>query len=388
MEETRNMKLKELIFTADERNQIKKYIQQINQNISKQDMTPLQRMNLVINHKKPDRVPVCLSSMEHTSRSIGASVRDIMMNPKKAILADLGTLATYNCDSVCSAYAEPHVIGTEELGTKVFYPENSSPVLKDFALKDLKDVEKLEIPDPYKDGKLPIVLQIIEFLRDKIGDQVPIWQCLNGPFGHAGDLRGYTQLMRDLVQNPSMAHALMEFCTEVAVTIAKAVQTAGAVPWPFDALSSPEYIGEKRYFDLVYPYQKKMVHRLTPPGTMLGIDGNVSDIIDEYADTGALAIHVDAGLNLIGLKGPNLSDVAEFKRRIGQKTTLLVQCIKIPHLKKGSPEEIKRLMNEIMSLLGPGANFILETDVVPLDIPEQNLKNIMELILTYGKYEN
>lgn len=381
------MKPKILNFTADEQNQIEKYIRQINQNISKQDITPLERMNLVFNHKKPDRVPVCISSMEHTSRSIGASVRDIMTNPKKAILADLGTLAIYTCDSICSAYAEPHVIGTEEMGTKVFYPEDSSPVLKDFALKDLKEIEKLEIPDPYKDGKLPMVLQIIEFLRDKIGDQVPIWQCLNGPFGHAGDLRGYTQLMRDLMQNPSMVHALMEFCTEVAVTLAKAVQTAGAVPWPFDALSSPEYIGRKRYFDLVYPYQKKMVQRLTPPGTMLGIDGNVGDIIDEYADTRALAIHVDTSLNLVGLKGPDLSDVAEFKRRIGQKTTLLVQYIKNFHLRKGSSEEIKELMKQVMNLLAPGASFILETDVLALDIPEQNLRNFMKLTKIYGKYK-
>ena len=105
-------------------------------------------------------------------------------------------------------------------------------------------VEKLEIPDPYKDGKLPLVLQIIEFLRDKIGDHVPIWQNSNGPFGYAGDLRGYTQFMRDLVQNPSMVHALMDFCAEVTVALAKAVQNAGAIPWPFDALS-PEYIRER-----------------------------------------------------------------------------------------------------------------------------------------------
>ena len=231
-----------------------------------------------------------------------------------------------------------------------------------------------------------MVLQIIEFLRDKIGDQVPIWQCLNGPFGHAGDLRGYTQLMRDLRQNASIVHALMEFCAEATVTIAKAVQNAGAIPWLFDALSSPEYIGRERYFGFVYPYQKKVVQRLTPPGTMLGVDGNVMNIIDEYADTKALAIHVDAGLNLVGLKGPGLSDNADFEKRIGQKTTLLVQCIKIQHLREGSPEEIKKLINEVMNLLAPGTSFILETDVVPLDIPEKNLKTIMELTKLYGKH--
>ena len=29
---------------------------------------------------------------------------------------------------------------------------------------------------------------------------------------------------------------------------------------------------------------------------MFGVDGNVMSIIDEYADTKALAIHVDAGV--------------------------------------------------------------------------------------------
>lgn len=380
------MKLKELRFTADERSQMNRYLRQIDQNIAKEDMTPLDRMDLTMKHKEPDRVPVCISSMEYTSRSIGATIREILKEPKKAVLANLGTVAMYACDTVCSAYADPHVIGPEEIGTKVIYPEDGTPILKDFIVKEMRDIEKLEIPDPWRDGKLPMVLQVIESLRDKIGDKVPIWQCLNGPFGHAGDIRGYAQLMRDLIQNPEMVHALMEFCTEVAITIAKAVQAVGATPWPFDAMSAPEFIGKKRYFDFVYPYQKRMIQSLTPPGSLLGIDGDVSNIIKEYAATGALAIHIDGGLRFIGKSGPDLNDLMEFKRQVGHKTTFLVQYIKTSHLSFDIPNKIGELVKEVVNALASGGGFVLETDVIPLDASVENVKAVMEAAKRYGKY--
>ena len=370
-------RLPELKFSADERIQIKKYVKQIEANIAKEEMTPLERLLTAERHKEPDRVPIHLCTMEHNSRAIKVPLREIYKDPKKAVLADLATVALYGSD-VMHNYPDPHVIGTEEMGTKIDYPEDSTAILREFPVKTIDDVDRLEVPDPYADGKLPKVLQIIETESELLGDKMVIWQHLNGPFGHAGDIRGYMNLLRDMVVDPDFIHALMKFTTKATITITKAVQKAGAIAWPFDALVAAEYLGRKRYVDFVYPYHKKAMEALTPPGAYLGIDGKVHDMIEEYAATGARGICIE--------DVRSMDDLADFKRRVGDKTTFLSIINWTDTLLTGSKEEIEKKTREEIKILAPGGGYILGAGVVPLDGDPARVKIFMDAAKRYGKY--
>lgn len=370
------VKIQELDFSADERIQIENYIKRIDEIIAKEEMTPLERFRTAEKHKEPDIVPTHLCSMEHNSRAIGATIKQILTDSKKAILADLAILPKYGGD-ITHAYADPHIIGPEEVGTKIVYPEDGTAILKEFPIKTLKDVEKLEIPDPYADGKLPMVLQIINFLHEKIGNEIPIWQHLCGPLAYAGNLRGYTSLLKDMIINPELVHALMKFSTELTITITKAVMEAGAVAIPWDAMAASEYIGRKNYLEFVYPYQRKAMTNLPPPYAYLGIDGLVHKIIEEYAGTGARGICIE--------RWRSNDDLVNFKRRLCNKTTLYAIPI-ITDFMTLTPTEIEEKVKENIKILAPNGGYICGAGVVPIDCPEEKIKAFMVAAKKYGRY--
>ncbi len=369
-------KFQELNFSADERIQIEKYIEEIDKGLSNEEITPLERFLIAENHKEPDRVPLHLCSQEHNSRAIGATVKQVLKDPKKAILADLAILPKYGGD-VTHAYADPHVIGPEEVGSKIFYPEDGTAIFKEFPVKTFEDIEKLEVPDPYTDGKLPMVLQIINFLHEKIGDRVPIWQHLCGPLGHAGDLRGYNTFLRDMIINQELVRALMEFTTELTIVLTKAVMEAGAIAIPWDAIASPEFIGKKNYMELVYPYQREAMTALPPPGAYLGIDGKLHQIIEEYAGVGARGIVLEVWRSN--------DDLVDFKRRVGNKTTFLSHAL-LTDLMTETPEGIERKVKENIKILAPGGGYVCTAGVVPIDCPEMNVKSFIAAAKKHGKY--
>lgn len=370
-------KIKEPKFTASERMKIEKYIREIDKNIAKEEMTPLERYLAVEHHKMPDRVPVRLSSMEHNSRSISCTIKEVLKNPKKAIMADLATVTRYGCDNVIP-YADPHIIGTEEIGAKIRYPEDGTAIFVESPVKTIKDVEKLEVPDPYADGKLPMVLEVIEYLKTSIGDKIHLQQHLNGPFGYAGDLRGPRNLLMDMITNPNLVHALMEFCTEAAITISRAVQKAGANTFPFDAMAAPEYVGKKRYKEFIYPYQKKVVDALSPPGSYFCIDGNVRDIIKEYSSMGAKGIYIESFKNLDELK--------KIKEEAGGKTALIVLTVRAPELLHGPLNKIETLVKDVIKTCAPGGGLIVGAGVVPIEAPFNNVNRFVVAVKKYGKY--
>ncbi|MCK5346408.1 MAG: hypothetical protein KAR20_23520, partial [Candidatus Heimdallarchaeota archaeon] len=234
------------LFSTEEKNQIQDYLKQIQDNVALESMTPVERYRLTEEYKPTDRVPIRLASMEHNAANINASIKDILLNPNKAILAAMSTVATYKSDNIIP-YGDSHLIGPPETGAKIEYPENSTAVYVDYPIKSHGDLKSLSIPDPSSDGNLPIIMETISETAELIGDQIFVMQNCLGPLGFAGDIRGPTQLLMDIVREPEFVHELMNFSTEACIAMAKAIQEAGARPLMWDAMGSPTYSGKKRY---------------------------------------------------------------------------------------------------------------------------------------------
>jgi uroporphyrinogen-III decarboxylase len=370
--------IQDLNFTSVEMDKINDYVKQIKANIEKEEMTPLERINLAQQYKEPDRIPVWLSSMEHNARAGGYTISEVLKDPKKAVLASLATLAKYGCDTI-TPYAEPHVIATEEIGLKVEYPEDGSPVFKDFPVKSQSDLDRVPIPDPYRDGDIPKVLQILKFMAETIGDLVPIWQNANGPFNYALELRGYTDLPKDMRTNPDFVHEVIKKGTEIDKVILKAIQEAGPniTAFPFDAMAAPGYIGVEGYKNFVWPYEKEAISSLKPP-VHLGVDSDVTKILDIYTELGATGLMTERG-----------TDQSQAKKIFSEKkVTLIAAEIVTDTLLSGTPEECEAIVKETIPICASGGGFVFCAGVVPIDVNPQNLLAIMEAARKYGKYGN
>ena len=136
-------------------------------------------------------------------------------------------------------------------------------------------------------------METIKEVVDRIGEHVFVMQNCLGPLGFAGDIRGPTQLLMDIVREPEFVHELMDFSTRACITMAKAIQNAGARPLMWDAMGSPTYSGKKRYLELIFPYENRAVKALRPKGINYAIGDHVDSIIEEYASMGANSIVIE-----------------------------------------------------------------------------------------------
>jgi len=102
-------------------------------------------------------------------------------------------------------------------GSEPVLVEGASPWLdRKPLIKEPEDLNRLEFPDFYKSGLMPLAHrfyeEISELTEGKYTVVFPEWG--RGPFGVAFHLRGFNNLLMDMVVNPDFVHRLMRFITD------------------------------------------------------------------------------------------------------------------------------------------------------------------------------
>ncbi|MEI6156775.1 MAG: uroporphyrinogen decarboxylase family protein, partial [Atribacterota bacterium] len=103
------------------------------------------------------------------------------------------------------------------LGSKGVYVSGESPWLdREPVIKEYEDLDRLQFPDFSKTGLMPMAhtmySEISEMMEGKYTVVFPEWG--RGPFGVAFHIRGFNNLLMDMLMNPSFVHKLMRFITD------------------------------------------------------------------------------------------------------------------------------------------------------------------------------
>ena len=107
-------------------------------------------------------------------------------------------------------------IEAEILGCDLKWADKSPPMVNSHPL-----AEEPRIPTyiPQKsDGRLPIVLEVMEKFKSEVGDEVALFGLVCGPLTLASHLRGINFYI-DLINNKEFATKLLKYCTKVAIRI-------------------------------------------------------------------------------------------------------------------------------------------------------------------------
>ncbi len=88
----------------------------------------------------------------------------------------------------------------EALGSKMGYPSDRASYLIDPVLKDYKMLDNMDVVNPYRDGRLPIILKALGKIKKELGNEVNIGSGVSGPISAASAVRGTNNLMRDLLR--------------------------------------------------------------------------------------------------------------------------------------------------------------------------------------------
>lgn len=346
--------------------------------MTKQKMTPKQRIRAAFNREETDRVPAYPMSCANNATLMGMSVVEYSTDGEKMAKAYLEYYRRFKPDlkpDVLILFQDTF-IEAEAMGTKIKLRDDAEPVWSEPAIENAEDINKLKIPDPAKDGRMPVMLECASIIDREVGNEVRTGAVCLGPFSICGALRGEERLMMDVVENPPFVHKLMEIATEALYRYGIALKKAGSSASVSEPL--PTLVSLEQFKEYNLPYLKKLVDRWDKAGVhcFLHVCGQSAHILEGLAETGCWAISVDENI-----------DIGEAKRRVGDKAVLVGNVDPIDTMQYSTPDRIAAEVKDCIRKAAPGSGYILSTGCeCPMGTPFENLEAFMAAAWKYGTY--
>lgn len=316
--------------------------------------------------EKTDRPPVIPIVREWACKQAGIKFFEAMNSVEKYVYAQHYCVRKFGYDAVfdlSGVHAE-----SEAMGSVIRYGESLLPTVEKFAVKDYdKDLAKLKILNPNKDGRLPMILEGITRLKKLCDNEIPVIGYAQGPFRSCTMLRGTEKWMRDIYKDKENAKKLLEIALDSQIAWGIAVAQAGAdIITIADPPSSGSVISSKTFSEWSLPYLKKMCRTLKKTGVKmyLHICGDISDRLELLASIGADILQVDSKVDL---------DLV--RRTLGPDLVLMGNIDPSNPLALGTPEEVYEQSKKAIETAGKEGGFFLSGGcMISEEVPASNIE--------------
>jgi len=344
------------------------------------EMTGLERCLTVLNGGVADRVPVVPQTFMFAAETAGIKVGELAHSASKMAEAQIVSLAKYGYDGCVIDFDDASL--AEACGAKVIFREDDPAIVDEteLALKDLRDVDQLRLPDPWKDGRLPVWLDATRLLVERLGDRVFIMgRADQGPFSLACLLRGPQHFMMDLLDEEREAdvHKLIDFCRRACAIFALAQKEAGAHATSIgDAFAGPNLISPEMYRHFALGPEVRLTQDVQAAGIPLSIHicGNTNTIIGDMGRTGAKILEVDWQL-----------DMAEARRAVPESTVLMGNINPSDPMAFGTPAQVDAAVKGIIGATGGRGLFLSSGCALGRNTKPENMLALLAAADKYGR---
>lgn len=341
-------------------------------------MTPLQILAAAIDGTPVPRIPVFCNLLDQGARELGMRQKDYYAKGENVAAAQLQMRARYGYDNVWSLFyvgKEAELLGCQE----ILYAEEGAPNVADFVIKSYDDIAKLEVPDDITAHPAwAETSRCLNILREEVGATHPICAYLTASTTMPALLMGMDKWMELLLTGPAdLRDELLRKCSEFFRQEVAAYRAAGANVLVYSTpFGSTSMVGMKRFREFSMPWMKRDL----APG---GIGGIV--YYCGMAPFNNVIAQVMGELNInIHYISP-MSDLAEAKAIIGAKglTCGVIDDIRLIHW---TPEQTRAEVKRMCEIGMVGQHFLFGTGVMPMEVPEANIKAMLDAAFEYGSY--
>ena len=331
----------------------------------REEITPYERIMKALNCQKPDRVPVFPIVREWCLRQVGFTFSEAMTCAEKHVFAMYYCAREFGFDAVIDFIAIHSE--SEAMGSTIKIPKDGPPSVVEFAVKDYEtDLASLKIPDPWKDGRMPMLLSQTQRLKELCKDYWPVISYIQAPFRHASMLRGSDFILRDIHKKPQRLKELMEIATASQITYGLACVQAGAdIIFIADPMSSGDLISPKMYEQFAFPYTSRVVEEIKKTGvkTIMHICGDTTDRLKLMAQTGVDCLSLDQKV-----------DMGKAREILGNNICLFGNVDPTNTLLFKDAETVEQESREILSKAATDGAFILSSGCgVAHETPAENI---------------
>lgn len=339
-------------------------------------MTPLQILTAAINGHPAPRIPIFCNLLDQGARELNLQPQEFFANGEYVAEAQLRFLERYKHDNVWSL----HYVGKEAelLGCRdILFTDQGPPNVADFVIKHLDDIAHFEVPTDIT--QLPgwqSMADCLKILRREVGATHPICAYVTASTTLPAILMGMDKWMELFLLGPfDLRDELLRKCSDFFQQQIAALRAAGANVLVYSTpFGSPYFLNRKQIQQTVLPWMQRDLQA-----------GGIADLV-YYCGMAPFNDVIDLVFDQLHVSNHYISplaDLAEAKRLINTRglTCGVIDDIKMIHWsEQQTRDEVKR----IIDIGKPGGHFLFGNGVMPLSVPETNIRAMVDAAYEYG----
>ena len=229
----------------------------------------------------------------------------------------------------------------------------------------------------------PYIFRTVDMVLREVGKEVSVHAEIFSPWTQYMELFGYQQALLSLYDDPGKVHAILERyaagAADLGVRQAKRGVDAILIS---SAFAGGGFISPRHYEEFVLPYERQVIEKIhgeTGVPVYIHTCGALGDRLELVAASGADGVDT--------LDPPPLGnvDLADAKRRIGDRLFIKGNIDPVNTLLRKSPEEVRADALWRLGVASPGSGYILSSacSVAPR-VPPENLTVLTEAAEEFG----
>ena len=334
------------------------------------------RFQQALNCEATDQIPFLPAIYEHKAWFVNSTPSKVCRDAELLTKALLAEYESVQPDAMTIGI-DVYNVEAEAVGCTVTYykdDDTSVPAItaQGAVIQNFEEIVSLKIPDPHKDGRMPLNLEVAEKVMKALGNEVPIRGALSGPFSMAAHLIGPEKLFLLPFTQPDLLHRLLQFCCDVAKRYGEAFNQLGCGIVLFDSQASCDLIDPLIYREFVLPKTRALIEQFRALGVEdipLIIGGNTTKMLNEYLETGANNILCDFRADAKEFLAGCSSVGRAFRRNVDSRDFLAI-----------SSDEVHRRTLKYLEESNSYPGFILGTAVLPYGVPLSHVAAMREAI--------
>jgi uroporphyrinogen-III decarboxylase len=341
-------------------------------------ITGMQRLVAALNGETCDRIPVFCNLLDQGATELGLPLAEYYRNGEYVAEAQLRMRAKYGYDNVWNLFyvgKEAEFFGCQE----ILFSANGPPNVSDFVIKDpARDIPRLQVPQDLENHPaFAESLKCMKILRAEVGGTYPICVYLSASSILPALLMGMDKWLELVLLGPAtLRDELVDKCAAFFRQQLALYRKLGA-----DVIIYSTPFGSTEMFPM------HLIEKQILPWMQNDLQDGVAGVV-YYCGTSPFnniinKIIEDFGISCFYISP--LADLAESKRIINQRA-LTCGVINDILLIDWTPAQVRAEVKRIIETGMVGGRFLFGTQVMPYQIPPENIRAMLDAAYEYGRF--
>ena len=312
--------------------------------------------------RTPSRMPVVALGLEFHHGQAGLNNRETRLDIEKMVACHVRAVRDFDED--WAIIFPDDYIEFEPLGLRMSDMEDHPAMPVEYLPFTRETLNSFRLPDPHKDMRLPIHLEMIRRVKAELGDTVLVMGRIAAPYSTLALIYGVDTLMMATLGEPELVKDNMKFFVEHQIMFGQAQLEAGAdLLWLGDCCAGSNFVRAEHFAEFAFPTAAAVAEPLRNKGALL-IYHNSENSVAHIKQQIQLPVHA---INL----GEH-ADIAQLKRDL-QPNLCLMGNFNPKLLRDGAPAQVAESAETIVRQSLPGSRYIFNTaEGTMINTPREN----------------